>query len=362
MIVRKNQASLTTAEKAAFVNALLKLKTVVPSQIGLTNRYDDYVQVHMDSMMLPDGSMRMPGWAHQAPAFGPWHRVLLRNLELDLQQAAGDPTLSLPYWDWTVDQSPDAVPGSPWTDDFMGAMDATTDVVTSGPFRQGTWVLNVLEDGETDTMLRRALGRIPFQPTDPRAQAGTLPTAANVTNAKAETPYDGPQWNKGVSPSFRDRLEGWHGAGSIHNRVHLWVSGSMLPSTSPNDPIFFLHHCNIDRIWAQWQHPANQPARPYVPAGGTAGAPQGHRLTDPMQPWGGTVTVQSAVDHHALQYRYDDEPVTPQPFALPQPFTLPRWQHVPQKYERRHSHGQRRMVMFELSPEDIAAGGHDRGD
>ena len=33
----------------------------------------------------------------------------------------------------------------------------------------------------------------------------------------------------------------------------------MAQMTSPNDPIFFLHHCQVDRIWAQWQqeHPGN---------------------------------------------------------------------------------------------------------
>ena len=358
MNVRKNQASpsFTTADRTAFVDAVLKLKTTVPSQIGLANRYDDYVQIHMDSMMLPDGSDRVPGWAHRGPAFGPWHRALLRNLELDLQAAAGDPNLTLPYWDWTVNQSPAAVVGSPWTDDFMGKMDATTDAVTTGPFRQGVWVLNIQQMGETDTMLRRALGRPAFQ--QPGTTAPTLPTPTNVSNALLETPYDSPPWNDGTSPSFRDRLEGWHGAGSIHNRVHLWVNGSMLPSTSPNDPIFFLHHCNIDRLWAQWQHPVGSPARPYVPAGGTAGAPVGHRLTDPMQPWGGAVTVQSATDLHAMQYQYDDEPSVPHPLALPQPFAFPKWQHVPQKYE--HQHDRKPMIMFDLSPEDKAAGGHDR--
>jgi tyrosinase len=31
---------------------------------------------------------------------------------------------------------------------------------------------------------------------------------------------------------------------------------------SSNDPLFFLHHANIDRIWALWQeaHPANKKA------------------------------------------------------------------------------------------------------
>jgi tyrosinase len=27
----------------------------------------------------------------------------------------------------------------------------------------------------------------------------------------------------------------------------------MTAATSPNDPIFFLHHANIDRIWWNWQ-------------------------------------------------------------------------------------------------------------
>ena len=31
----------------------------------------------------------------------------------------------------------------------------------------------------------------------------------------------------------------------------------MVDMTSPNDPVFWLHHCNIDRLWAEWrvQHP-----------------------------------------------------------------------------------------------------------
>jgi hypothetical protein len=38
----------------------------------------------------------------------------------------------------------------------------------------------------------------------------------------------------------------------------------MLPMTSPDDPVFSLHHCNIDRIWAQWRR-REHPGEPYVP-------------------------------------------------------------------------------------------------
>lgn len=31
------------------------------------------------------------------------------------------------------------------------------------------------------------------------------------------------------------------------------IGGNMVDQTSPNDPIFFLHHANVDRLWAMWQ-------------------------------------------------------------------------------------------------------------
>ena len=36
-------------------------------------------------------------------------------------------------------------------------MNPTTDTVTRGPFKQGVWKLNVLEMGDTETALKRAL-------------------------------------------------------------------------------------------------------------------------------------------------------------------------------------------------------------
>ena len=40
--------------------------------------------------------------------------------------------------------------------------------------------------------------------------------------------------------------------GTPHNRIHTFVGGDMRTALSPLDPIFWLHHCNIDRIWASW--------------------------------------------------------------------------------------------------------------
>jgi Common central domain of tyrosinase len=268
---RKNQATLSAQEKSRFVAAMLVLKA--------NGTYDQYVQTHMNAMAA----------AHRGPAFLPWHREYLRRLELDLQ--AIDSTVTLPYWDWTVDRTAGA---SIWAADFMGGDGRPSDgQVMTGPFAfsTGNWALAF--DGP---FLRRRFG----------ASAPALPVPADVTNAiNNETVYDVAPYDRFSLSGFRNRLEGWISGPQLHNLVHVWVGGSMMPMSSPNDPVFFLHHCFVDKIWADWQR-AN-PASGYLPV---SGAPPGHNLADAMSPWaaqGQTVTPASVLDHHALGYAYDNE-------------------------------------------------------
>jgi tyrosinase len=64
----------------------------------------------------------------------------------------------------------------------------------------------------------------------------------------------------------------------MHNHIHVWVGGDMAPATSPNDPVFYLNHCNVDRIWSGWQRIHNSP--PYVPDASATTTLRGHRLND----------------------------------------------------------------------------------
>ncbi len=40
---------------------------------------------------------------------------------------------------------------------------------------------------------------------------------------------------------------------AVHGGVHNAIGGDMMTAHSPADPIFFLHHANVDRLWVQWQ-------------------------------------------------------------------------------------------------------------
>jgi tyrosinase len=297
--LRKSVNSLTAAEKADLISAIKALKA--------NGTYDRYIVEHDNAMnqatLMPGENPPPPQFfyrnvAHRGPAFGPWHRELLRRFELDLQ--AQVPGVTLPYWDWAADsQLADPTTAPIWGPDLMGGDGNPNNqgLVDTGPFRYDpndptTWRV-VTSDGDPGPGLRRTLG-----------QGGHLPSQDEIDLVLEITPYDSSPWRTVSNPSFRNQLEGWQGP-NLHNSVHVWVGGSMLPGTSPNDPVFFLHHCNVDRLWWNWQRA--HPDAVYVP---TSGGPPGHNLNDQMSPWDSATTPASTLAIDQLGYRYDTDPPT----------------------------------------------------
>ncbi|MGK4582794.1 tyrosinase MelC2 [Kitasatospora sp. HPMI-4] len=272
MAVRKNQATLTAKEKRDFVDALLELKR--------QGRYDSYVSIHNTFIISDTDNGERTG--HRSPSFLPWHRKFLLQFEQDLQSI--NPAVTLPYWDWTADRT---ATSSIWGPDFLGGNGRSSDgQVTTGPFAYsgGKWTLTVRPDSRN--YLRRSLG----------GAVAALPTKAEAESVLAMATYDMAPWNSS-SDGFRNHLEGWRGV-NLHNRVHVWIGGHMATGMSPNDPAFWLHHCFIDKLWAEWQ--SRHPDRSYLPTGNT---PDVVDLNETMKPWN-NVTPADLLDHTKF-YTYD---------------------------------------------------------
>jgi tyrosinase len=349
--VRKNASSLTTDEKLNFVDAVLGLKKKPSPWVDGLSVYDTFVLWHRDAF----GCAAMT--AHMGPAFFPWHRKFVLLFEEQLRLI--EPTVTVPYWDWAVDHGPDA---AVWGDGLMGSNgDPATDYAdTNGPFRKDAWTITIFDYSDRQ--------RVPFLVRDFGAGhlAPNLPTVEQVEAALAIPVYDAAPWNTMLAPgsSFRNALKGWQdcvsescdpedghypvctGPHNFHNGVHLWVAGeytlahqggcelnpdgspaagsdatptgaadapnlfgTMAANSSLNDPIFWLHHANFDRLWSTWMQRHGQQ---YLPV---SGGPIGHNIDDHMWPFdhiGLMVTPGDVLDSAALGYRYDKESATSQ--------------------------------------------------
>ncbi len=226
---RKNVARLTPTERTAFVNAVLALKA--------DGRYDPYVTQHQGAGIH----------GHNGPAFFPWHREYLIRFENDLQSV--DPSVNIPYWDWTADNvNASGTESLLWRNDLMGGPgNGPGFTITTGPF--AGWGI------------RRSNFNI----------FGFPGTGGSLASAMTQLRYR----------DFRS-VEGPHGS------AHVWVGGDMgSPPTAVRDPVFWLLHSNVDRLWAEWtnQHRSDPGWVQYEPNGG---GPTGHNLNDTMWPWNGT--------------------------------------------------------------------------
>ncbi|HEU4406503.1 MAG TPA: tyrosinase family protein [Polyangiaceae bacterium] len=309
MGIRKNAAALTDAERDRFLSALLKLKhrpAPTADNPGFT-LYDRFVALHGAVMSVAAPGQAEPlNFAHWNIGFCAWHREFLRHFELALQ--AEEPDAALPYWDWADhDRTRDRV----FTDGFLGrllpgrqpAPMPGGNLAHDGPQPRPAWwpaegvgwriaaeLQEPLYPSETtnaavlNATLHRGVAESGGVPV------GWPPTAAalqGLIEMGAPSPEEHPFW------FFWDALEqGWR----THNAAHNFLGGQMAGSLSPNDPVFWLLHAEVDRLWHLWQldrlakGPGTTLADHYPPAGTPSPwdgrpAPSGHYLDDLMWPW-----------------------------------------------------------------------------
>lgn len=237
--IRKNANTLTTGERDRFVSAFAQLNNQ-----GL-GRFVDFRDMHTAA-----GDAE----AHGGPGFLPWHRAYLLDLERELQ--AIDPSVSLPYWRF------DQPAPNLFTLDFFGVSDPLGTVQFSAT--------NPLQFWKTDGV--QGINRRPLNNWNPSTQPGP------GIRTEAQTLALGAQF-----PAFRTMQGNPHG--TAHTR---WGGSISSIPTAARDPLFFLLHCNVDRLWAKWQR-QNGRFNPAQAASydSNPGNRIGHRLPDTMWPWNG---------------------------------------------------------------------------
>ena len=194
---------------------------------------------------------------HSTWFFLAWHRMELFYFERILRVMAGDATLTLPYWNFSVPAAVAAPPvGAKLPVEFRFPADATTNSL---------WFMN----------RNTALNKVP----GPGAADNAMPldgTVATTLNAFKQPAFftnviamGGNSFGGGAIAGTR------HGPGKVgrgqieqvpHDQVHMAVGDGTAKSMSNAsgaglDPIFWPIHANIDRAWACWQqlNPGTEP-------------------------------------------------------------------------------------------------------
>lgn len=242
---RKNAALLSADEVQALRAAFSKVKHISEQARG-----DDR------GFFESAGQHGVPYWRcpHHTPQrlFLPWHRAYLYRLEQALQDAV--PGVTLPWWDWTVTREIPAAFGAEGENPLGGSRT----LVAEGDVRTGAPVIE-----ET------------FR--DPRPPAA-LPAPEALAATLAQPSY----------AVFNDACEG------LHDAVHVWVGGTMANvGYAAFDPLFWAHHCMVDRVWWLWQQSNRMNA---VPSAGWEGL-----VLEPFN-----LTIGDVLNANALGFDYAD--------------------------------------------------------
>jgi len=199
--VRKNIDALSNSEISAIKTGITKMKA-----LPYTNPTSWEYQAAIHGTFMTDN---LTSWnschkAGQAFFFLAWHRMYVYFFERILRDKSGKSNVTVPYWNYQVNP-------------------------VLHPAYRNSSATNPLYDATRNPTINNG---------------GALPASIMTAfvNSLELIPYY----------TFQSNFNGPHGS------VHTTVNGNMTNVlTAANDPLFWLHHSNIDRLWEEWLRKCN---------------------------------------------------------------------------------------------------------
>lgn len=200
--------------------------------------------------------------------FLPWHRLFVGYFEKIIRNVLADSTFTLPYWDYTIADTAGMSPiHGIIPDEFR---------MQNHPVFGSLYVAERRSQVNAGAPIHQGLSVDPL----------------NLDDLTADT-YQG-------DAGFCSLLDG-----NLHGTVHVRVGNSFNMGRVPfagRDPIFWLHHCNIDRLWASWNAAGN--SNPMLNQIFVFADADGNRVEG---------NVGSVMDMSTMDYKYDRLESVPQP-------------------------------------------------
>ncbi|TPP62724.1 Tyrosinase [Fasciola gigantica] len=200
---------------------------------------------------------------HNVVGFATWHRYLMLLWERALRKIATDlygwHDFAIPYWDW-VDNTVCEV----CRNDMVGAMGPWVNGIRliheGSPFSE--WPENCSPPEKGFGCYGCHTSWPHFKPLHRHYKLTEFPTTDELQFALSRKTFYLSDLVEDLRKcrGFHQALEGFCGppgsnstSGYMHNKVHNMVAGSFCcASTAANDPIFILHHSQVDRIFQIW--------------------------------------------------------------------------------------------------------------
>jgi tyrosinase len=217
------------------------------------------------------------GSAAREPFFLPWHRMYVFYFERIIRKVSGDNTFTLPYWDYST---ADVAKHGIIPKEFRLAND---------PILKSLFIKNRNAGGPQLPNVNAG------QPIDRFAPGALATTALKQGTYLPQGSLQG--FNRALDRGLHGNVHGLTGDGQNMGAVP-WAA---------RDPVFWMHHCNIDRLWASWnKNGGRNPGGSWLTQTFVFADENGRKVVG---------TVNDFKEIAALNYTYDRFEPAPKPFA-----------------------------------------------